>query len=97
MEKYLISLRGCHDTTYMLMDLEQEEVKTLEKVEKLSIQTSSYGCMPTLYIDKFNKEEHDYELREIEYQKQKKIDRQEAERIEQEQQELKKKYNNFKF
>lgn len=97
MEKYLITLRGCDDSTYMLMDLTEEERVVLEKIEVLSIRTSSSNCMPVLYIDKFDEEKHKYELSQIEYQEEKRLEKQEADRKYEEQQELRKKYNNFKF
>ena len=49
-KRYEILLYGCDDTTVMHMELDDDEVKTIEKLSKLSIRTSTYDCQPTLKI-----------------------------------------------
>ena len=58
-EEYMISLFGCDDSTHFTMVLAPEEAKLLEKVSELSKKTSTYCCMPSLYIDKYMSEDED--------------------------------------
>jgi hypothetical protein len=46
--KIRIVLRGCDDSTYMDMEVTEAEVEFLERLAKISTETSTYGCMPTL-------------------------------------------------
>ena len=87
-KEYLIVLRGCHDTTYMISELTEEEYNTIKEISKLSEEMSYYDCKPTMFIYLMDREKMDYEIKEIEHQKKEK-------KIEEE--ELKRKYNNFKF
>jgi hypothetical protein len=47
---YRVTLRGCDDRTVMLLQLSEEEVAFLRRLAEASVQTSTYGCMPTLQI-----------------------------------------------
>ena len=51
MKNYTITLLGCDDITRFNMDLTNEEVDLLNRVCKLSKETSEYGCMPTMEIE----------------------------------------------
>lgn len=50
--KVQICLSGCDDYTVFEIDTTEEEYLFLEKISKLSKETSTYGCMPTLLIEK---------------------------------------------
>jgi len=47
---YEIKLEGCDANTVFLMELDEEEKKLVEEISRLSAETSTYGCMPVLYI-----------------------------------------------
>lgn len=47
---YEIGLHGCDDSTLMRMELTSAESGLLRRVAKLSEETSTYGCMPTLEV-----------------------------------------------
>ena len=49
-KKYQIDLEGCDDTTRFFIELDENEKKLVEEISRLSIETSTYGCMPTLSI-----------------------------------------------
>jgi hypothetical protein len=49
---YRICLDGCDDSTCFDIDLTDDELEVVKKLEKLSKETSTYGCMPTLEIGK---------------------------------------------
>jgi hypothetical protein len=51
MKLYRVELHGCDDTTMFDIELSEEELVAIEKIEDLSIKTSSYGCMPILTIE----------------------------------------------
>lgn len=46
----LVVLAGCDDSTAMEIAVTIEERAFLERLAKLSEETSTYGCMPVLYI-----------------------------------------------
>jgi len=46
-----IQLSGCDDTTIFTMDVDEVELLLLQRVAKLSRETSSYSCMPTMKIE----------------------------------------------
>ena len=46
----LVVLAGCDDSTTMEIAVTIEERAFLERLAKLSEETSTYGCMPVLYI-----------------------------------------------
>lgn len=45
---YTVALNGCDDYTEFDMILSSSEAELLKKVSKLSEETSTYGCMPTM-------------------------------------------------
>ena len=47
---YLITLEGCDDETVFKMDLTEGEAILLEKVAAKANETSTYGCMPRMYV-----------------------------------------------
>ena len=47
-----ISLYGCDDTTYIDTDVTAEEYDFLQKLKRLSEETSGYACQPTLDVAK---------------------------------------------
>ena len=47
---YIITLEGCDDETVFEMDLTEEEKILLQNVAAKANETSTYGCMPTMYI-----------------------------------------------
>lgn len=48
--KVKFALHGCDDSTYMTMDVTEMEYEFLRKIQTLSKETSSYGCMPILEV-----------------------------------------------
>ena len=52
MNKYLITLNGCDDTTYCELELNDEELDFLVKISKEINKYSDYGCQPTISIYK---------------------------------------------
>jgi len=49
-KKYQIILEGCDASTEFIMELDENEIKIVKEISRLSIETSTYGCMPTLNI-----------------------------------------------
>ena len=47
---YIITLAGCDDETVFKMDLTEGEAILLEKVAAKANETSTYGCMPRMYV-----------------------------------------------
>ena len=47
---YVITLEGCDDETVFKMDLTEGEAILLEKVAAKANETSTYGCMPRMYV-----------------------------------------------
>lgn len=56
-KKYIIELIGCDDTTSFEMELTQEELNLLTRVSELSKETSTYGCMPTMWIEELENDQ----------------------------------------
>lgn len=50
LKTYNIYLIGCDDETKFSMELTEKEADLVKKIEKLSKETSTYGCMPVLEI-----------------------------------------------
>ena len=48
--KYLISLIGCDDATYLEKELSAEEYQFLYNLSKEINKNSAYGCQPTMEI-----------------------------------------------
>lgn len=54
MNKYLIQVEGCDASTEFVMELTDEELQLLLKVAHICNKTSTYGCMPRIWVfDKF--------------------------------------------
>ena len=53
---YVITLEGCDDETVFKMELTEGEAILLEKVAAKANETSTYGCMPRMYIEEENEE-----------------------------------------
>ena len=49
-EKYLIQIRGERDSTFLYMELTEEEKQLVERLEFLSIQVANQRGMPTIHI-----------------------------------------------
>lgn len=50
MGAYRVALHGCDDTTYIDIDLTDDEAAAIGRVAAASDAESEYGCMPTLTI-----------------------------------------------
>ena len=48
---YVIDLNGCDDSTIFEMELTEQEYEFLSKVSELANKTSTYQCMPRLYVE----------------------------------------------
>lgn len=48
MKTYEICLMGCDDETRFNMELTDTELELVQRICKLSEETSDYGCMPTM-------------------------------------------------
>ena len=48
---YVITLEGCDDDTEIEIWLTQQDFELIKRVEILSKEKSTYGCMPTLVIE----------------------------------------------
>ena len=56
-KKYEIILDGCDDSTKFEMELTNEEFELLEKVSSKANETSTYCCMPRMYVCEVAEEE----------------------------------------
>ena len=54
---YIITLEGCDDETVFKMDLTEGEAILLEKVAAKANETSTYGCMPRMYVEECEESE----------------------------------------
>lgn len=52
-----INLVGCDDSTYVEMDLADEEVALLRRISEAINKTSTYNCMPKMYVRDVNANE----------------------------------------
>jgi hypothetical protein len=52
-QTYEICLNGCDDDTTFKMDLTESEYQFLLRVSELANETSTYGCMPRLYVKEY--------------------------------------------
>lgn len=69
--KVLINNMGCDDTTYTIMDLEENELQFLIKFANENNKNSKYGCQPSIAIYKnftINRDEDDYDESYIWYE-----------------------------
>lgn len=66
--KYIINIEGCDDETTFVMELTDYEASIVLDVARKSQETSTYGCMPRMYIEEYTKENIDkyYRLKEEE-------------------------------
>ena len=48
---YIITLEGCDDETVFEMDLTEEETILLQNVAAKANETSTYDCMPRMYVE----------------------------------------------
>ena len=48
---YHIDLNGCDDSTIFEMELSEQEYEFLSRVSELANKTSTYQCMPRLYVE----------------------------------------------
>lgn len=51
---YLIQLVGCDDETEFKMCLTSSEYELLKKVAEKSQKTSTYGCMPKMFVERID-------------------------------------------
>lgn len=49
--KYRISVQGCDDSTTIVKELTEEELKLIQSVAKEITATSTYMCMPIMEIE----------------------------------------------
>ena len=61
---YVITLEGCDDETVFKMELTEGEAILLEKVAAKANETSTYGCMPRMYVEESEESEEDEECGE---------------------------------
>lgn len=66
---YLISLKGCDDTTYNIMQLTDEELKIIEKVASKTNRMSACRCQPVMRISLIQPETDRYEIEIVEERK----------------------------
>lgn len=57
-KKYVICLRGCDDITEFEIELDEKELELVNKISELSLQTSTYGCMPDLTLSEVQEDEN---------------------------------------
>lgn len=50
-DRYTITLDGCDDSTVFEMLLTDEEYELLKRVSKKANETSTYGCMPRMFVE----------------------------------------------
>lgn len=51
---YLIQLVGCHDETEFKICLTNSEYELLKKVAGKSQETSTYACMPKMFVERID-------------------------------------------
>ena len=56
--KIEITLSGCDDSTQFVIETNEEGKQLIEKLCTLSIQTSTYGCMPVMRMEIKTEEEN---------------------------------------
>ena len=56
-KKYTISVDGCDDSTIIFEKLTKEELEFLKRIQSKVNETSTYGCMPTIEITEYIKED----------------------------------------
>ena len=59
MNVYKISLDGCDDSTVVYVEnLSEQDISLLQRLEVLFMDTSTYGCMPTMSVYEIDQEEY---------------------------------------
>ena len=66
--KVYIELRGCDDTTFFPLIVNEEQLGLIELLSKKSQEISRYPCMPTLHIVEDTAPDWDYVERTYNYQ-----------------------------
>ncbi len=56
MKKYKITNMGCDDETEGVFEFTEEQYVFLKNVFSKLNENSTYGCMPTIYIDEITEE-----------------------------------------
>ena len=51
---YRITLSGCDDTTYIDIDLTEQELAFANRLAEASVRESDYGCMPTMRVENWS-------------------------------------------
>lgn len=59
-KKYIINIEGCDAETTFVMELTDYEVQIILEVARKSQETSTYGCMPIMYVKEYTKENIEY-------------------------------------
>ena len=50
MSAYFITLKGCDDTTCLILELNEAEALVLQRIQEKSERKSHYSCQPKLYV-----------------------------------------------
>lgn len=50
-KKYRIYIHGCHDSTFIEKELTEDELKTIQLIEREMTETCEYTCMPTIRVE----------------------------------------------
>jgi hypothetical protein len=50
-KKYIIRLDGCDDSTYIAMELTEDQLEFVKLLCGKSYENSTYGCMPTMSVE----------------------------------------------
>lgn len=50
-QEHEVWLNGCDDDTIFTMEMTNSEYEFLKRVSELANETSTYGCMPRLFLD----------------------------------------------
>ncbi len=50
MAEYLITLKGCDDTTRVVMDLDVDEAELVRRIAAATVVSSEFDCQPRLAI-----------------------------------------------
>ena len=48
--KYHIKVSGCDDKTEIIIDLTDDQAAFVKHLSKCITETSTYGCMPRMYV-----------------------------------------------
>ena len=50
-QEHVVWLNGCDDDTVFTMEMTNNEYEFLKRVSELANETSTYGCMPRMFVD----------------------------------------------